>query len=76
MNDLETIKEVLSDVQIMIELHGGELEFIDYKDDYVYVRLSGACIGCDLQDVTLQDGIFEMLKFEVPTIKGVINVDL
>ncbi len=54
---------------------GGNLEFVKYEDNKAYVRLSGACKDCALIDVTLKDGIEEMIVGEIPEVKEVINVD-
>lgn len=54
---------------------GGNLEFVDYKDNVVYVRLMGACKDCSLIDVTLKDGIEEMITSEIPEVKEVVNID-
>lgn len=54
---------------------GGNLEFIKYEDNIVYVRLSGACKDCSMIDITLKDGIEDMLINEIPEIKEVRNVD-
>jgi len=54
---------------------GGNLEFVDYKDNIVYVRLMGACKDCSLIDVTLKDGIEEMITSEIPEVKEVVNID-
>ncbi len=54
---------------------GGNIEFIKYEDQKVYVRLSGACKDCAMIDITLKDGIEEMIINEIPEVKEVINVD-
>ena len=54
---------------------GGNIEFVKYEDEKVYVRLSGACKDCAMIDVTLKDGIEEMIINEIPEVKEVINVD-
>ena len=54
---------------------GGDLEFIKYENNIVYVKLSGACKDCSLIDITLKDGIEEMIISEIPEVKEVINVD-
>ena len=45
------------------------LEFVKYEDNIVYVRLMGACQECSMLDVTLKDGIEELLINEIPEIK-------
>ena len=36
---------------------GGDVQFVKYEDDIVYLRLMGACSNCDIMDYTLKDGI-------------------
>lgn len=54
---------------------GGNLEFVKYEDNIVYVRLYGACKDCAMIDMTLKDGIEEMITSEIPEVKEVQNVD-
>lgn len=54
---------------------GGNLEFVKYENNIVYVRLSGACKDCAMIDITLKDGIEEMIVSEIPEVKEVQNVD-
>ena len=70
---VKKIKEVLDTIRPYLHSDGGDLEFIKYEDNYVYIRLLGMCQGCAMADVTIENGIFETLKQELPEIKGVIN---
>jgi len=72
----EHIKEILDELRFYLSMHGGDLEYIRYENNYVYVRMTGSCYGCELQEHTLNDAIFESLRIEITEIKGVINVDL
>ena len=54
---------------------GGNIEFVKYENGNVYVKLTGACAGCSLIDVTLKEGIEEILISEIPEIKQVIRID-
>ena len=54
---------------------GGDIEFVKYEDNIVYVKLSGACKDCAMIDITLKDGIEEMIVNEIPEVKEVVNVD-
>ncbi len=54
---------------------GGNINFIKYENNIVYVKMTGACAGCSLIDVTLNDGIKEMITTEIPEVVDVINVD-
>jgi len=53
---------------------GGNLEFVKFEDGIVYVSLSGACAECPMIDVTLKDGIEEMIINEIPEVKEVRNI--
>ena len=75
--DLETkCKEVLESIRPFLNADGGDIEFIKYEDDYLFVRLLGACVGCSFIDYTIEDNIYESVKEEIPTCKGVINLDI
>jgi len=54
---------------------GGNLEYIKFEDGIVYVRLTGACKDCSMIDITLKDGIEEMIVNEIPEVKEVRNID-
>ena len=54
---------------------GGNLEYVNYEDNIVYVRLTGACKDCAMIDITLKDGIEELIVNEIPEVKEVINLD-
>lgn len=72
----EKILEILNQLRPYLNSEGGDLEFIKYDDDYVYIKLYGACASCGLRDFTIQDNIYEALKEEIPNLKGVINLEL
>ncbi len=70
------IIEVLETIKPYLYMDGGDLEFVKYEDNYVYIKLLGMCQGCAMADVTIENGIFETLKQEIPEIKGVINCSI
>ena len=53
---------------------GGDIEFVKYEDNIVYVRLMGACAHCHMIDVTLKDGIEAAIQEEVPEVVEVVNL--
>lgn len=76
-DDIENkIKELLDSIKPYLYADGGDLKFIKYEDNYVYIKMLGMCQGCEFADQTIENGIFETLKKEIPEIKGVINVPL
>lgn len=76
VNDVVTkVKAIIEELKPFLISDGGSLEFINYKDGIVYVKLGGACEGCVFLDITLKDGIEQMIMNEIPEVKEVINVN-
>lgn len=75
-NDVELIIEIIAQLRPYLNSDGGDIEFLKYEDNYVYIKLYGACAACQFKDYTIQDNIFEAIKEKVPGIKGIINVEL
>ena len=73
LND-DNIMEVLKELMPYIEADGGWLEYHETVDNYVKVRLGGACASCAMSAMTLRHGIEKKLMEEIPDIKGVIQV--
>lgn len=53
---------------------GGNLEFVKFEDGICYIRLLGACAGCSLMDLTLKEGIEQLMIEEIKEIKEVRNL--
>lgn len=75
-NDIELrIKAIIDKVRPFLISDGGNLEFVKYENNIVYVKLTGACQDCPMLDVTLKDGIEELIINEIPEVKEVKNID-
>jgi Fe-S cluster biogenesis protein NfuA len=70
----EKVEEALNKVRPALQADGGDVELVEVKDDVVKVRLTGACGGCPMAQMTLKMGIERHLKKEIPDIKEVIAV--
>ena len=70
------IKDLLNDLKPYINQDGGDIEFIKYEDNYVFIKLTGACEFCLGQDSTINDGLLKMMQEEIPEIKGIINIPI
>lgn len=71
---INKIKELLDSLRPYLNMDGGDVEYIDYKDNIVYVKLTGACAACMFSDDTIKNGLYETIKAEIPEVEGVINV--
>ena len=70
----EKIKEIIEALQPFLINDGGNIEFVDYKDGIVYIKMLGACAECGMLDFTLKEGIEAAIMSEVPEVIEVINV--
>ena len=53
---------------------GGNVELVDVEDGVVKVRLTGACGGCPMSQMTLKMGIERVIRQEIPEIQEVVAV--
>ncbi len=75
MDEVEKkILVLLDKVRPFLVSDGGNIEFIKFENGTVYVRLTGACAGCNLIDITLKDGIEQLMIEEIPEVKEVRNI--
>lgn len=71
---IEKIKEVIEKTRVFLQQDGGDIEYVDFVDGIVYVKMQGACAGCASINVTLYDGIESILLAEVPEVIGIEQV--
>ncbi len=75
MDIIKKINNTLDEIRPFLINDGGDIEFVKYENNIVYIKMHGACKDCEMIDMTIKDGILEALKLEVPEINDVINVD-
>ena len=69
------INQVIDKIRPFLIQDGGNLEFVKYEDNIVYVKLSGACSDCSMIDITLKDCIEQLIMNEIPEVKSVERID-
>ena len=58
-----------------LQAHGGDVQLIDIEEDgTIKVQLQGACHGCPMAQMTLQQGVERRLRAEIDGIKAVVAV--
>jgi Fe-S cluster biogenesis protein NfuA len=67
----EKIETALADIRPSLQADGGNVELVDVENGIVKVRLTGACAGCPMSQMTLKQGIEAYIKKEVPEILSV-----
>ena len=68
------IKNIINSLRPFLINDGGDVEFLKYENNIVYIKMSGACANCDMIDVTIKDGIECAIKEEVSEVKEVISI--
>lgn len=69
-----SIIEALETVRPYLQADGGDVEYVDYVNEVVQVRLKGACGSCPSAMMTLQMGVERAIREKLPEIKGVVAV--
>jgi Fe-S cluster biogenesis protein NfuA len=68
----EEVERVLGQIRPMLQADGGDVELVEVTEEgVVKVRLTGACYGCPMSQLTLKRGIEERLRQELPQVKAV-----
>lgn len=73
----EDIEKVLDEhVRPGLRMDGGDVEVIGYdaKTGVVKVKLTGACGGCPMSQLTLKMGVERTLKEHISEVKEVVPV--
>jgi Fe-S cluster biogenesis protein NfuA len=74
-NMKEKVEATLGKIRPMLQADGGDVELVDVSPDgIVKVKLTGACGGCPMSQMTLKIGIEKELKREIPEVKEVVSV--
>jgi len=67
----ELVEQALVKIRPFLQRDGGDIELVEVTDGIVKVRLTGACKGCPMSQMTLKQGVEKFLVKEVPGLKEV-----
>ena len=66
------IEAALEKIRPSLQRDGGDIELVGVSEDgVVTVRLTGACGGCPMSQMTLRHGVERLLREHVPAVKRV-----
>lgn len=72
---LSKVEGILDDqIRPFLQMHGGGVEIVEYKESKLFMRMFGGCQGCASSAATLKDGIETVLKNEFEEIQEVVDV--
>ncbi len=66
-----SVEQALAKIRPLLQRDGGDIELVEVTDGVVKVRLTGACKGCPMSQMTLKQGVEKLLMKEVPGLKSV-----
>lgn len=71
----EQVRKVLNkDIKPYLKSHGGDVKLLSVSDDgVVKVKLTGACGGCPMAQMTLKSLVEKALKTKISGVKKVIT---
>ena len=67
----ERVKKALEQVRPQLQADGGDIEYVGFDNGIVKVRMKGACSGCPMSTMTLQWGVENFLKKQIPEVTKV-----
>ena len=71
----EIKKQITEKIRPALVMDGGNIEFVDYDDGILKVRLLRACHGCPMASITLKNAVEGILKEYIPEIQEVISMN-
>jgi Fe-S cluster biogenesis protein NfuA len=70
----EKVQQAIQNVRPSLQADGGDIELVNVSEDgKVTVKLTGACNGCPMAQMTLKQGVESYLKKEIPEVKEVVS---
>ena len=67
----EKVEGALKEIRPSLQADGGDVELVGVENGIVKVRLTGACGGCPMSQMTLKKGIERYIKEAIPEISSV-----
>lgn len=62
MNTLKKIEQILEEIRGVLELDGGDIQFISFEDKVLTLELQGACSTCPMSNITFGMVLNKKLK--------------
>jgi len=71
----EKVEATLDKIRPSLQADGGDVELVEVTPDgVVKLKLTGACVGCPMSQMTLKMGIEKELRREIPEVKEVVGI--
>lgn len=71
---IQKVEIALEEIRPFLKADGGDISLVAIEDNIVKVKLEGACVGCNVNQMTLKNGVEATIQKHAPQIEGVIDV--
>jgi Fe-S cluster biogenesis protein NfuA len=71
---LSNIEKALNEIRPYLMKDGGDISFVSLDEDVVNIKFHGACIGCNVNQMTLKNGVEATIQKYAPQIKKVVEI--
>ncbi len=71
---LKNIEKALEEIRPYLLNDGGNISLVSIENDIVKVQFEGNCVGCNINQMTLTNGVEATIKKYAPQINKVIEV--
>ncbi|NND15424.1 MAG: NifU family protein [Eudoraea sp.] len=69
------VEKALEEIRPFLQSDGGDISLVSIdEDNHVIVQLEGNCVGCSVNQMTLQSGVEFTIKKYAPQIEKVTNL--
>lgn len=65
------IEKILNEIKPYIKAHKGDVELVEVKGKTVTLKISGACVGCPLANLTYNK-LRDIIKEKIPEVEEVV----
>lgn len=71
----KNIEKALEEIRPFLKSDGGDIRLVEIEDGkIVKVELQGACVACNVNQMTLKSGVETTIKKYAPQIEQVIDI--
>ena len=75
LNLFDRINKGLEEIRPFLNQDGGDVTFVKVTSDFnLVLRLEGACRSCEVNQMTLKNGIEDSIKKHAPEIKSIKSI--
>jgi Fe-S cluster biogenesis protein NfuA len=72
----QNVEKAIEEIRPYLIADGGDISIIEITADEVIIQFEGACQNCNINQMTLKNGVEETIKRYAPEIKKVTEINI